>query len=166
MATAWFFSALLIASARAQSVLDTAESKAPPSDSKPFHATLAVGAYSSLGGPAPYGASVALDVLPGSFAGRFGVRGEWRSERFERKGSALIGLLYQAGSARPQLALNLVAEVGITDTRKPIVGVGVETSLWLLGPLGVSVFTDLQVIVDGLASRPALSLGLALHIGR
>jgi hypothetical protein len=107
-----------------------------------------------------------VDLLPGGFAGRYGLRGEWRGYRAEGRGSVLAGLLFEAGAARPQLALKLLAEAGLAADNRPIVGGGVEWSLWLLGPVGVSTLTDVQIVIDGSGTRPVLSGTLCLHFGR
>ncbi len=134
--------------------------------SRPLHLVLQVGGYAALGGPAPWGTSLSADLLPGSWAGRYGIRGEWRGYRDESSGSVLAGLIFEAGASRPQLALKLIAEVGLTSDRRPIVGGAIEWSLWLLGPVGISTLTDLQIIIDGTGTRPALSATLYLHLGR
>lgn len=144
---------------------EPAESRAT-TPARPFHILAAVGGYGALGSPASYGPTLALDVMPGGFAGRYGLRGEWRGYGDTNPGSALIGLLFEAGASRPTLALHLVAQLGITADRNPIIGAGVETNLYLLGPIGITTLADVQIIVDGLATRPALSFSLAIHLGR
>ncbi len=141
-----------------------AAAKGPPARS--LHLVAALGGYASLGGPAGYGPMLAVDLLPGGAVGRYGLRGEWRGYRGESAGSGVVALLYEAGASRPQLALNLMAELGLSDDGKLIMGAGVETCLWMLGPLGISTVGDVRVIADGLDSRPALSLALAIHLGR
>ena len=78
----------------------------------------------------------------------------------------LLGLLYEAGAARPQLALKLVAEAGLSADKRPILGAGIEWSLWALGPVGISTLTDLQIVVDGRGTRPAIAQTFCLHLGR
>ena len=134
--------------------------------SRPVHALAQAGVYGALGGPASWGPVLSIDLLPGSFAGRYGIRGEWRGYRRSGSGSVLAGLLFEAGASRPQLALKLIALAGLTADKRPIVGAGIEWSLWFLGPLGVSTLTDLQLIIDGTGTRPVLSGNLVLHLGR
>lgn len=136
------------------------------SESRPLHLVAQAGFYAALGSPAGWGPTLSVDLLPGHFAGRYGLRGEWRGYRELGTGSALLGVIFEAGAARPQLALKLLAEVGFTDDRRPIVGAGIEWSLWALGPIGVSTLTDLQIIVDGTGTKPALTANLSLHVGR
>ncbi len=135
-------------------------------ESRPFHFLLQSGGYLSLGGPAGYGPSLALEVLPGSFAERFGVRAEWRGSRGYSEGTALAALLFEAAASRPKLVLKLLAEVGLTQDKNPVLGAGIEWSLWVLGPLGVSTITTLDIVVDGSDTRPALRFGLNIHLGR
>ena len=166
---------MLLAAAPSESLADedraAADQERPDEDrpsvpSRPLHLVAQAGGYAALGSPAPWGSSLAVDLLPGSFAGRYGLRGEWRGYRDSSSGSILAGLIFEAGASRPQLALKLVAEAGLSDDKNPIFGGGIEWSLWLLGPLGISTLTDLQIIIDGADTRPALSATLCLHIGR
>jgi hypothetical protein len=143
-----------------------AQEEAPEKASRPLHLVLQAGGYVALGGPTPWGSSLSVDLLPGSFAGRYGIRGEWRGYRDEGSGSAIVGAIFEAGASRPQLALKLIAEGGLTSDRRPLVGGGIEWSLWVLGPVGLSTLTDLQIIFDGTGTRPALSATLCLHLGR
>lgn len=137
-----------------------------PVPSRPLHLVAQAGVYGALGSPAPWGRTLSLDLLPGHFAGRYGIRGEWRGYRSDNEGSFLVGALFEAGASRPQLALKLVAEAGMTHNKKPIIGAGIEWSLWLLGPVGISILSDLQIVIDGKGTRPALTGTLSLHIGR
>jgi hypothetical protein len=134
--------------------------------SRPLHVVAQAGFYGALGSPAGYGPTLSVDLLPGSFAGRYGVRGEWRGYHDLSEGSALLGVIFEAGASRPQLALKLLAEVGVTSDKRPIFGGGIEWSLWAFGPVGVSTLTDLQIIIDGSGTRPALTANLCLHLGR
>jgi len=130
------------------------------------HLVLQTGLYAAAGSPAPWGPSIALDLLPGSVFERWGIRGEYRGYRDYGEGSVLLSALYEAGASRPQLALKLAIEAGLTGEGAPIVGGAIDWSLWVLGPLGVSLVTDLTVIIDGSDTRPALSGVLSLHLGR
>ena len=133
---------------------------------RPTHLLLQAGVYGALGGPARWGPSLSLDLLPGHGLGRYGLRAEWRGYRDREQGSVLLGLLYEAGAARPQLALKLVAEAGLSADKRPILGAGIEWSLWALGPVGISTLTDLQIVVDGRGTRPAIAQTFCLHLGR
>jgi len=135
-------------------------------DGRPPHALVQAGTYAALGSRASWGPTLAIDLLPGSVAKRWGLRGEYRGYRGYNQGSLLVGALFEAGAARPKLALKLVIEAGLTHDERPILGGGVEWSLWAVGPVGVSLLTDLQVIIDGSSTRPALTSGIAIHFGR
>ncbi len=134
--------------------------------SRPVHFLLQSGGYLALGGPSGYGPSLAIEILPGSFADRFGLRAEWRGTHGYSEGSALLGVIFEAGASRPQLVLKLLVEVGVTEDKNPILGGGIEWSLWVLGPLGVSTTTTLDLVIDGSDTRPALNTSLNLHLGR
>ena len=140
-------------------------SRAATADDRPLHLNLQGGVYAALGSPASWGPSLAVEVLPGSAAGRWGLRGEYRGYKGVSEGSVLLGALFEAGASRPQLVLKLVPFIGITDARAPIVGGGIDWSLWILGPLGFSSFTDVQILIDGSSTRPALTTVLSLHLG-
>ncbi len=133
--------------------------------SRPPHVVAQAGYYAALGGPSAWGQSLALDVLPGWIAGRWGMRLEYRGYRGLKSGSILVSGLFEAGAARPKLALKLAPTVGITEESDPILGGAIDWSLWLLGPVGVSLVTDLHVIIDGANTRPALTGVLSLHLG-
>lgn len=133
---------------------------------RPFHFLVQAGGYLALGGPAGYGPTLLVETLPGSIAGRYGLRAEWRGEGNSSRGTVLGALLFEAGASRPKLALKLLVEAGLTDDQKPIAGGGFEWSLWALGPLGVSTTTTLDLVFDGSDTRPALSSSLNIHLGR
>ena len=133
---------------------------------RPPHAVAQLGTYAALGSPAGWGPTLSLDLLPGSIMERWGIRGEYRGYHGFQQGSILLGALFEAGASRPQLALKLVIEAGLTDAGAPIVGGGTQWSLWVWGPLGLSAISDLQVIIDGSDTRPALSAGLSVHLGK
>jgi hypothetical protein len=163
----WFWACCVACGLLASSPPETfADQLSDSASSRPLHLVAQAGVYGALGGPAPWGSSLSVDLLPGYIAGRYGLRGEWRGYRDSSRGSILAGLLFEAGASRPQLALKLVAEAGVSEDNRPIVGGGVEWSLWFLGPVGVTTLTDFQIIIDGTDTRPALSATLCLHLGR
>jgi hypothetical protein len=152
--------AVLITALLCTSTTAEAESKRGP------HLVLQTGLYAAAGSPAPWGPSIALDLLPGSVFERWGIRGEYRGYRDYGEGSVLVSALFEAGASRPQLALKLAMEAGLTSDGAPIVGGAIDWSLWVAGPVGISLVTDLTVIIDGSDTRPALSGVLSVHLGR
>ncbi|MCP4444050.1 MAG: hypothetical protein GY811_01730 [Myxococcales bacterium] len=135
-------------------------------EDRPPHLVLQTGIYAALGSPASCGPSLALDVLPGSVFERWGLRAEYRGYKGLAEGSILAGAIFEAGASRSQLALKLLTFGGMTDAAAPIIGAGVDWSFWLLGPIGISTVADVQIIIDGSSTRPALSAVLSLHLGK
>jgi hypothetical protein len=169
LCTAWLICALVVTA----NIVTANNAQAEEQGAKPRspHLLVQAGGYASLGGPASWGTTFAMDLLPGSFAGRYGLRAEWRGYKQKvSEGTAIAGLIFEAGAARPQLALKLLAEVGLTNIRegkrRPLAGGGLEASMWVWGPIGVSVVTDAHIIVDGAQTRPALAGLISLHLGR
>lgn len=113
-----------------------------------------------------------LDLDPGGRFGRFGLTAAVRYlpwQPFGDDGLATIGVKYEAGAARPRLALALHGDVGASFTGAPAAGGGIETTLWLIPkwfrPLALVLDTTAHLVIDGedetrlvLASSTRLSL--------
>ncbi len=95
-------------------------------------------------------ADVAIDLKPWS---RFGGIAAWRAFDVERRGLLLVGLVYEAGAARPRLVLDLIAQVGADlDAEAPVVGGSIRTTLSIIGPLGIALETGAYLVYDGIAA--------------
>ncbi len=101
-----------------------------------------------------------LDVLPGGAWDRYGVLVALRDVDADHHGLLCAGVLFEAASARPTLALALHGDVGLDlDARAPLVGGGLRTTLAIAGPLGVALDAGGELVLDGLDhSRLALAL--------
>jgi len=74
------------------------------------------------------------------------------------------GVEYQAAASRPRLVLSLYADVGVeTAGKDPVLGVGVRTTLIVLGPVGVVADTGFHLVIDGM-DRTRLVIGTALML--
>lgn len=91
---------------------------------------------------------VAIDLKPRS---RFGGLLAWRAFDQEHDGIVMAGVVFEAAAARPRLVLDLHGEVGFDlDTRDPVLGGGLRTTVGIIGPLAVVLDTGLYIVVDGL----------------
>lgn len=102
-----------------------------------------------------------LDLEPGS---RFGGLVALRAVDEDHRGLLCGGLIYEAGAARPQLAIDLHGDVGADlDQRAPLIGGGLRTVLGLAGPLGVALDAGGYLVIDGLDhTRLVLSFSAGL----
>ncbi|MGE0866928.1 MAG: hypothetical protein AB7P03_00080 [Kofleriaceae bacterium] len=105
-----------------------------------------------------------LDIKPQS---RFGILVGWHGFDPDHSGIVRAGLLYEAGAARPLLALDLHADAGFDlDQRAPLVGAGIRTTLVLFGPLGIALDTGAHLVIDGVDdSRLVLASGTYIVAG-
>jgi hypothetical protein len=162
--------ALVLAPAAA--LADTVE---PVRGARPFRFSIGFGGSLLLTGQQDGSrnrADAHLDIDPGGRFGRFGLTAAVRYmpwEPFADDGLATIGLKYEAGAARPRLALALHGDVGASFTGAPAAGGGIETTLWLIPkwfrPLALVLDTTAHLVIDGeddtrlvLASSTRLSL--------
>lgn len=91
---------------------------------------------------------VAVDLKLG---GRFGAGLAWRAFDAEHRGLVLGGLVFEAGAARPRLVIDLHADLGADlDSRAPVAGGGVRTTIALVGPLGIALDLGAYLVIDGL----------------
>lgn len=76
------------------------------------------------------------------------------------------GLTFEAGAARPRLALALYADAGVAlGPTAPVAGGGLRVTSQLLGPLAVVVDVGGHLVVDVGAGDLHLALGAALLVG-
>jgi hypothetical protein len=106
-------------------------------------------------------AELELDVEPQS---RFGALVALRAFDEDHHGLLCAGLIYEAGAARPTLAIAFHADLGVDlDQHAPLVGGGLRTVLGLYGPLGVALDSGAYLVIDGLDhTRLVLSFGAGL----
>ena len=132
-------------------------------DDRPLHGSISAGGTLLLTGDDGdrQRAELELDVEPYS---RYGVLVAWRG--FDRGHAGLVtaGLAYEAGAARPRLALDLHADAGADlDQHAPVIGGGVRTLLVLIGPLGLALDSGAYLVIDGVDhTRLAFQVGGAL----
>jgi hypothetical protein len=162
--------ALVLAPAAARA--DTVE---PVRGSRPFRFSMGFGGSLLLTGHGEGSrnrADAHLDIDPGGRFGRFGLTAAVRHmtwEPFADEGLATIGIKYEAGAARPRLALALHGDVGASFDGAPALGGGIESTLWLIPkwfrPLALILDATAHLVIDGadetrlvLASSTRLSL--------
>jgi len=157
--------AALLASARVTRHTASAE---PARD---WHAGIGAGGYVAILGPVSNGLVASADVSPGGSFGRLGARVEARTLDDDLGdgidgGLLLGGVVYEAAAARPRLAVALHGEAGVAVPDPHLaVGGGVETTLWIIGPLAVGLDATVHLVLRGVDSEllvgSALTLGLA-----
>ncbi|MBT8495403.1 MAG: hypothetical protein KJO07_20310 [Deltaproteobacteria bacterium] len=137
---------------------------ADPPTSREFRAAVLVGGYLALTGPADVGGQAVIAVKPG---GRFGARLSARSYDDQLDcGVIAAGVTYEAAAARPRLVLDLFAEAGFDTSERVVVGGGVHTKLFVIGPLALAGETGVHLFMDGLDSSLAISGSLLVGLGR
>lgn len=95
--------------------------------------------------------------------GRYGALAAWRAPDEDHRGLVTLGLIFEAGAARPRLVLDLHADVGADlDAGAPLAGGGLRATLGLAGPLGIVVDSGGYVVLDGLANTRLQLQGSAL----
>jgi hypothetical protein len=108
---------------------------------------------------------VQVDFEPRGGWGRYGVLVAWRDFDASHDGLLCGGIVFDAAASRPRLALQFHGDVGIDlDVRRPLVGGGLRTVVGVAGPLGVVLDATGELVIDGDATRFALSLDLLLAI--
>ena len=133
----------------------------PSSDRHPTYAAVGVGGYLALTGPGELGPAAELELYPARW-GRFGVRAAYYGLDADDLGAALLtsGLTYQAAASRPHLHLALHADLAIAvgDADGTLLGAGggVQSQLWVLGPVALG----LDVTAHLLANRDVVTLAL------
>mgnify|MGYP001555235340 CR=1 FL=1 len=108
-----------------------------------------------LSGP-DNGGELLLNVLPE----RYGLRVHARSFGRNSDGFFAAGVSFEAAAARPRLAMTLFAEAGVTDAIDGVTGGGVQTTLWVVGPLALGTEGAAHLFWDGLDTTLGLSASL------
>lgn len=132
-------------------------------DDRPVHGSVSAGGTLLLTGDdgSRQRAELEFDIEPHS---RFGGLVAWRGFNSDRHGLVTAGVIYEGGAARPRLALDLHADVGVDlDLHAPAAGGGVRTVLTIIGPLAVALDSGAYLVIDGVdKTRLQLQAGAAL----
>ena len=143
-------------------VLATATARAE----RPIHGSIGVGGAFLLTGHRDdrFRGEVAIDLKPRS---RFGGLLAWRTFDETHDGIVMGGVIYEAAAARPRLVLDLHGEAGFDlDTRDPVVGAGIRTTLGIIGPLAVVLDSGAYLVVDGIDDSRLQLQSSMLVVGR
>jgi hypothetical protein len=122
----------------------------PPDRVRQVHASVGGGTYLGLTG-AGWGPIGVAELYPAGRFGRLGVRGELRGYEGADAGQVTAGVVYEAAASRPRLQLAVYADAGVTwgDDYDPVAGGGVETHLWVWGPIAIATTGGLSLRIDG-----------------
>lgn len=136
---------------------------AEPERARGRHGGFGGGGFLGVTGPGK-GLAFGADFYPAGWFGRYGVRGETRvfeDDGGELRGLGTLGVIYEAAAARPRLQLALHAEAGVAllSDPLPVLGGGVETHLWIIGPLALVAGAGAILYLDGTDTV----LGLGTH---
>lgn len=115
---------------------------------RPLHGSVGIGG--ALLATGAEGASSRLDLELDLEAAQLGALLALRGFTTTHRGLACAGLVYEAGAARPQLVLDLHADLGADlDRHAPLVGGGGRATLGLVGPIGLAVDAGSYLVIDG-----------------
>ena len=137
----------------------------PPDRVRRVHGGFGGGTYLGLTGPAS-GLTGFAELYPAGRFGRYGLRVEGRSVKQSHDGQATAGVVYEVAASRPRLQLALYADAGVSweGAVRPVVGGGVETHLWVYGPVALVTTAGLGLRVDGTDSVLSVTGSLQLHL--
>jgi hypothetical protein len=130
---------------------------------RPVHWGIGIGGFSALTGRHDKGPYAEVELYPGGALGRFGFRADVRGLDDTTPVMVTAGITYEAAASRPRLQLALHTEAGIAD-RDPVVGGGVQTQLWLVGPVAIGVDSTVHFRYEGLDSELILAGALTLRV--
>jgi hypothetical protein len=145
---AWLFASFFFAGTLAH-----AEPGARP-DSGP-HVAVAVGGFLSLAGVTDaIGPALQAELYPGGWFGRFGGRVGYHGFNYDREGALLsTGITYTAAATRPKAHIALHGDLAVTADdpagRRTGVGAGMQSQLWVLGPVALGLDTAAYVLFGG-----------------
>jgi hypothetical protein len=102
---------------------------------------------------------VEVDLEPGGRWGHYGILLAWRDVDTSHAGLLCGGVVFDAAASRPRLALQFHGDLGVDlDVDRPLIGGGLRTVVGLAGPLGFVIDTTGELVINGDATRFALSL--------
>jgi hypothetical protein len=124
------------------------------------------GGLAALNGPADWGPAAQAELYPGGRFGRFGGRVEIRGFEAAAVSWITAGITYEAAAARPRLQLALHGGAGAAEGRRPVLGGGVHTQLWIVGPLWIGFDSGAWVVIDGIDTTLALTSSVTIRVAR
>jgi hypothetical protein len=81
---------------------------------------------------------------------RYGASLTLRGFDADHRGIVTAGLIYEAAASRPRLVVDLHADLGADlDTTSPAAGLGIRTTITIIGPLGIALDTSTTLVLDG-----------------
>lgn len=134
-----------------------------PMSHRGAHWGIGFGGSAMITGSASSGSLTNAELYPGGRFGRLGFRLEARGIGRTLANTILGGVTFEAAVARPRLQLALYAAVGGTVDGLPAASAGLQTQLWLVGPLALGLDTGGVLVIDGTADTELL-LGSSLTI--
>jgi hypothetical protein len=135
---------------------------------RPVHWGVGGGGYLSSTGSddRQFGASFAAELYPGGRFGRLGVRVEAHGLGQIAPDAFLAGVIFDAAAARPRLQLALIAAVGVDTGGAPLARAGVQSQLWVIGPIALSGDGGGLLRIDGSDTELLLTVGVGLRLAR
>ncbi len=127
------------------------------------HWSVGAGGALYLTGSENKGALISGDFYPGASLDRLGFRIEARGAGTSVPRTLLAGIALEAAAARPRLVLSLYATLGASFDGEGAIAVGLQTQLFVVGPLAIGLDSGGLLIVDGV-SDTELRLGSALTV--
>jgi hypothetical protein len=119
-----------------------------------WHVGGGAGGYAALAGVDDFGPAAELEWYPGGAWGRFGVRAAYLGFGDEVESALLsAGVTYTAAHKRPKLHIAFHGDAAATaedpqGTRAGLGG-GIQTQLWLWGPLAIGLDATLYALFGG-----------------
>ncbi len=146
-------------------VLITTDAGAEEAARRQPHYAVGLGGFTAITGAADYGPVLEVEVYPGASLGRYGIRGELWGFEDSDGGRAALGVTFEAAAARPRLQLALHGDVGLRfPDHLPTVGGGVQSQLWIYGPIALGLDGGAVLIYDGLDSVLVIASVVTLRL--
>jgi hypothetical protein len=133
-----------------------------------LHAGAGAGGYVSITGGDDRSpcSSMSAELFPGGRFGRLGLRLEAFGLGQVLPDLFLAGVAFEAAASRPRLQLILVATAGAGTDGVPAIHAGVQTQLWLLGPIAAAGDGGALLRIDGSDTELLLLAGLSLRLAQ
>lgn len=157
-----FSAALAVVALVAVAAVTAASAHAEPMSARPAHFGAGVGGHLGFTGDAGLGSLAEAELYPGGRLGRLGFRVEARGLGEAIPDGVLAGVIFEGAASRPRLQIALYATAGAAFDGDALIAAGVQTQLWLLGPLALGL--DGGGVLRASGSGADLILGAALSI--